>query len=285
MALAGQQVSRSTYPPVMEGARVEAYKTIGGVTLNLYVFDPPRRTAGQTHPAIVFFFGGGWRNGSPQQFEPHCRYFASRGMVAIAADYRVSSRNGTKADDSVRDAKSAIRWVRQNAARLGIDPSRIVAAGGSAGGHIAAVSGIIPGLDEPGEDTGVSSRPNALVLFNPVLVVAPAPGTEVAVFRNDELEGIDRAAISPFQHLGKGEPPAIILHGKADTTVPYATAELYAKQATAFGNRCDLIGYEGETHGFFNYGLKDNKPYNDTVKKADEFLVSLGYLPAKDASR
>lgn len=275
-----QQVSRTTYPPQMDGAKVEAYKTVVGGTLNLYVFEPQSRSVGEKHPAIVFFFGGSWRVGTPQQFEQQCRYFASRGMVAITADYRVSSRQGTKANDSVRDAKSAIRWVRQNASGLNIDPSRIVAGGGSSGGHIAAAAGIIPGLDEPDEDLRVSSRPNALVLFNPVLVVAPVAGGAVPELNDPELEGIDRAAISPFHHIEKGAPPTIIFHGKADTTVPYTTAELFTKKMKDLGNRCELIGFDGENHGFFNYGRKENKPYTATVRKADEFLTSLGYLTA-----
>ena len=260
---------------------MEPYKTVGGVRLAVYIFEP-EPVAGaprEQRPAIVFFFGGGWRAGTPQQFEHQCRYFASRGMVAIAADYRVSSRHQTKADDSVRDAKSAIRWVRQNAVRLGVDPARIVAAGGSAGGHIAAATGVIDGLDEPAEDTRTSSRPNAMVLFNPVLVLAPVAGNSgLREFRNPELEGIDRAAISPFHQAAQGAPPATIFHGEADTTVPYATAELFAQKMKELHNRCELIGFAGEAHGFFNYGRKGNQSYRATVRKADAFLASLGYL-------
>src|ERR1700733_10765315 len=86
----------------------------------------------------------------------------------IRADYWVKSRHDVTPDACVEDAKSAVRWLRQNAAMLGIDPDRIVASGGSAGGHIAACTAC-PGLDAEGEDLQVSSRPNALLLFNPVL--------------------------------------------------------------------------------------------------------------------
>src|SRR6185503_1822467 len=113
-------------------------------------------------PAIVFFFGGGWTNGSPGQFEEHCKHLGSRGLVAITADYRVASRQQVKAVSCVADAKSAIRYVRKEAARLGIDPDRIVAGGGSAGGHIAACTGTIDGFDEAGEDKSISSVPNAM---------------------------------------------------------------------------------------------------------------------------
>jgi acetyl esterase len=161
-----------TYPPVMPGARVETYKTIGPTNLHLYLFTPKDHSTMNRRPAIVFFFGGGWTSGSPQQFEKQCQYFASRGMVAITADYRVTSRQGVKPVQCVADAKSAIRWLRRNAARLGIDPDRIVASGGSAGGHLAACTAVVPGLDDTGEDTSISATPNAAVLFNPVLALA-----------------------------------------------------------------------------------------------------------------
>jgi len=268
------------YPPQMEGARVEVYKTAGDDPLNLYIFEPPGHSSSDRRPAIVFFFGGGWRAGSPQQFEQQCRHLAARGMVAITADYRVSSRNDTKVVDSVTDAKSAIRWVRQNAPRLGIDASRIAAGGGSAGGHLAAAAALISGLDEPGEDPAFSSRPDALVLFNPALVLAPAEGTgwkrDPAEMR--ERAGVDPADISPYHHVSAGAPPTIIFHGKADTTVPYRTVEAFTKKMKEAGNRCELTGYEGRTHGFFNYGRNGSKWYAETLRAADQFLISLGYL-------
>ena len=140
------------YPPKFDGARAETYKEIGDVKLQLHIFEPAAG-AKTNRPAIVFFFGGGWTGGSPAQFEQHCRYLADRGMVAITADYRVGSRHQVKPTACVADAKSAMRWVRKNAARLGIDPQRVAAGGGSAGGHLAAAVATLPDFDEPGEDT------------------------------------------------------------------------------------------------------------------------------------
>jgi acetyl esterase len=288
------QVPGITYPPQMDEAKVEAYKAVGDVKFKLYIFDPQGFSSADRRPAIVFFFGGGWERGTPQQFEQQCRYLASRGMVAITADYRVSSRNGVKVPESVRDAKSAIRWVRLNASRLGIDPSRIAAGGGSAGGHIAASAGVISGLDEPDEDPKVSSRPDALVLFNPGLVLAPVADSQIPDLESwrkfqlfldtmPALAGVERLAISPYHHIDKHAPSTMILHGKADTTVPYATAELFTKKMIAAGNRCELVGFDGEDHGFFNYGRNGNKNYVETLRKVDEFLTSLGYLKGKPA--
>ncbi|HEY2410765.1 MAG TPA: alpha/beta hydrolase [Pirellulaceae bacterium] len=283
---AAQDKKGKTYPPKLEGAEVETYKTAGDTKLNLYIYNPPGHKPTDKSPAIVFFFGGGWTNGSPTQFEQHCKHLASRGMVAITADYRVASRNQVKAVECVKDAKSAIRYVRKEAARLGVDPNRIVAGGGSAGGHLAACVGVVKGFDESSEDASISSVPNAMALFNPAVVLAAAPGLANAnQERVDSLKdrmGVDPVLLSPYHQVKPGAPPAIVFHGKADNTVPYATAELFAKAMTDAGNKCMLVGYEGQAHGFFNYGRANNEYYEKTSAALDDFLVGLGYIqPAK----
>lgn len=285
----GQQESKKrparNYPPKMEGAKVEVYKTVGDVKLKIYVFSPKGHRAGDSRPAAVFFFGGGWRAGTPRQFYHQCKYLASRGMVAMAADYRVASRHKIKAVACVADAKSAVRWIRKNAKRLGVDPSRIVAGGGSAGGHIAACTGTISRFDESSEDAKISSVPNALVLFNPALALAPYK--EDLPFPKSRLAGIqarmgvEPEALSPVHHVKKGTPPTLILHGKGDTTVPFKTAQWFADAMKKSGARCKLVGYEGQPHGFFNYGRDGNGNYVKTVREMDLFLIELGYLKGK----
>jgi acetyl esterase/lipase len=274
------------YPPQMETTQVEVYKTIGEVTLNLWVYSPEGHKPGDRRAAIVFFFGGGWTGGSPKQFEQHCRYLASRDMVAMAADYRVASRHGVKAKDCVADAKSAVRWIRKHADSLGVDPERIAAGGGSAGGHLAACTGVIPGFDESSEEAAVSSVPNALVLFNPAVVLAPVEGQRpLNAGRGGDIRermGVDPAQLSPYHHVKGNAPPTIIFHGKDDSTVPYRTVELFAEAMETAGARCKLAGYEGQGHGFFNYGRGDNAMYRHTLKAMDEFLTELGYLAPPD---
>lgn len=278
---AQEKKASRAYPPQLEGAQVEAYKTVGDTKLNLHIFNPQGHKATDKRAAIVFFFGGGWTNGSPQQFEPHCQHLAERGMVAITADYRVASRHQAKVVDCVADAKSAIRFVRKDAARLGIDPNRIAAGGGSAGGHLAACTAVLQGFDESTEDRSISSVPNALALFNPALVLGANTATDDAAKGKaaslTERTGVDPQAVSPYHHVRKGAPPMIIFHGKADTTVPYSSVELFTKAMTDAGNRCVLVGYDDQKHGFFNY---DRSPeyYNKTVAALDDFLVDLGYL-------
>ena len=246
------------------------------VELHLHVFLPEGHKADDKRPAIVFFFGGGWVGGSPSQFYPHAAYLASRGMVAVAAEYRVGKTHGTTPKECVADGKSAIRYVRSHAAELGIDPDRLAAGGGSAGGHVATATATVTAFDEPGEDTSTSAVPNALVLFNPVYDNGP------------EGYGYDRVKdywrqISPLQNIRKGVPPAIVFLGTQDKLIPVATAKAFQAEMQRLGSRSDLMLYEGQEHGFFNFGRGDNAAYTKTVREMDAFLVSLGWLKAADA--
>jgi len=236
------------------------------------VFEPKGHKSTHNRPAIVFFFGGGWTGGTTQQFHFQCKYLASRGMLSISAEYRVKSRHGVSPYECVTDGKSAIRWTRANADKLGIDPDRIAAGGGSAGGHVAACTGVIDGLDGPGEDASVSSKPNAMVLFNPGLVIPwnDSPGM------SERFGSRDPHDISPYHHVTPGDPPTLVLHGEADTTIPIHTARMFVEAMKKAGNRCELSAFEGQEHGFFNYGR--GQLFYDTMKDADEFLNSLAYL-------
>jgi acetyl esterase/lipase len=264
----------------MKPTREILFRTIGDVKLKLGVFEPEDHKATDSRPGIVFFFGGGWNGGTPQQFYPQCKYLASRGMVAISAEYRVRSRHGVSPFECVTDGKSAVHWVRANAGSLGIDPDRIAAGGGSAGGHVAACTGVIDGLNEPGEDTSISSKPNAMVLFNPVLVM---PWRDVSELSDELRERLkdrfgnrDIREISPYHHVTQGDPPTLVLHGEADETIPIRTARMFVEAMKEAGNRCELSAFEGQGHGFFNYGR--GELFYDTMRDADKFLTSLGYL-------
>jgi len=247
------------------------YKTIGEVKLQLHLFKPPNHKASDKKPCIVFFFGGGWVGGTPSQFFPHCRYLASRGMVAISAEYRVKKKHKTTPYECVKDGKSAIRWVRKHAKELGVDPKRIAAGGGSAGGHVAAATGTVKGFEEPSEDKSISSKPNALVLFNPVYDNGPTG------YGHDRVKDRWRE-FSPMHNIDKKTPPTIVFLGTRDKLIPVATAEKYKEIMQKAGVRCDLHLYKDQPHGFFNYRKGKNPYYNQTVIAADKFLASLGYL-------
>jgi len=252
------------------GWKEETFKRIGDTPLKAWYKKPDNHDHAGKTPAIVFFYGGGWRARNLTQFQQQGEYLARRGMVVILADYRAKSRYGGTPFDCVEDAKSAIRHVRATAAAHGIDPDRIAAGGGSAGGHLAAATALVPGLNAGTDDQSVSCVPNALVLFNPAYG-AHQNGYGWPRFKDRWKE------IAPMNFIEQGAPPNIVFLGDKDKFIPVATAESWKSKMEAVGTRSDLHLYEGRTHGFFNKG-EDMK---DTLAKTDAFLVSLGYLKAE----
>ncbi|MBI1337298.1 MAG: alpha/beta hydrolase fold domain-containing protein [Phycisphaera sp.] len=258
------------YPPKIEASRVVTYKTVGDVELKLWFFEPKEHKAHDKTPAIVFFFGGGWKGGTPTQFEPHARYLASRGMVTIVADYRVESRNKTTPIECVKDGCSAVRYLRSHADELGIDPDRIAAGGGSAGGHVAAATATVTAFNEETDDTTVSCVPDALVLFNPVFDNGPGG------YGHERVKDYWQK-FSPIDNIREGLPPSITFLGTKDGLIPVATVERWKTEAEKVGSRAEVHFYEGGVHGFFNKS-RSEAFYKDTLDKTDRFLTSLGYL-------
>jgi acetyl esterase/lipase len=246
------------------------YKTTPQGELMLHFAFPVDWKATDKRPGIVFFFGGGWKNGSYTQFVSLCDYLASRGMVAASADYRIESVHHTTPDKCVEDAKSAMRWMRGHAAELGIDPNKLLSGGGSAGGHLAACTGTIEGFNADSDDKSISAKPNAMVLFNPALNI----GTLFSERKTDDTKGTqaDADAITPNGFISKTTPPAIMFFGTADALK--AGADEYLAKAKPLGLRAELWTAKDQPHGFFN-----RTPWSFvTARKADEFLTSLGYL-------
>ena len=248
------------------------YKITPQDTLSLVVFEP--KPSDSLKSAIVFFFGGGWVNGNTSQFYEHSKYLASRGMVAFCAEYRIFSTHGTTPFECVEDAKSAVRWIRQHAADFAIDPDRIVAAGGSAGGHIAACTSVINGFDHASENLNISSKANLMVLFNPVI------DTTERGYGAEKMNG-RVTDISPAHHVVAGIPPTLIFHGTDDTTVPFENVERFMTLMILSGNECELVPFDRHKHAFFNFGKFDNKPYLETIRLMDNFLVEHNFRSDK----
>ncbi len=256
--------------PLIGEARV--YKHVGGRELKLHIVKPDDWRATDQRPAIVFFFGGGWTKGAPTQFNEHSRYFASRGLVCMQVEYRlIPSGSSEPPLVCVHDARSSLRWVRSHAAELGIDPNRIASAGGSAGGHLAAHVGMVDGLDDPADDRTISAKSNAMILFNPVLDNGPG---EFAT----KLIGARYPEFSPAHNISRDDPPMILFLGSQDKLIPVSTVERLKANMTKAGVRCELRIYEGQGHGFFNAKDGGVKYYTLTVREADRFLASLGWL-------
>ncbi|MGV3486885.1 MAG: alpha/beta hydrolase, partial [Planctomycetaceae bacterium] len=196
-------------------------------------------------------------------------YLATRGAVGIRVEYRVMPKGN--ADPPIiccHDAKSAMRYVRSHASELGIDPDRIAAAGGSAGGHLAAFASMVEGQDDPADDLTVSPRGNALILFNPVFDNGPEGGWGTARVGDRYRE------FSPAHNITPDDPPAIVFLGSEDALISVSVLERFQAKMAAEGVRCDARIYDGQAHGFFN---KD--PWRTlTLIEADKFLGSLGWL-------
>ena len=251
-------------------SRIVTYKKIGDIDLQLHVFDPPAEMK-RPVPAIVFFFGGGWNGGTPSQFYHHSNYLAGKGMLAISAEYRTKSNGGVAPSECVKDGKAAIRYVRAHAGELGVDPNRIAAGGGSAGGHVAAATGTVEGYEHEGEDLAVSSRPDALVLFNPVYDNGP------------EGYGYDRVkayweSFSPLHNISAATPPAIVFFGSKEKLVKPASMKAFQSKMREHGTRSDLFVYEGPGHGFFNFTRDGGKWFLETLTESHKFLADLGYV-------
>ena len=249
-------------------SRVVPYKQVGNSALHLHVFNPAGHSEEDHSPAIVFFFGGGWNGGTPRQFYPQSAYLASRGMVAICAEYRTRNSHQTTPRACVEDGKSAMRWVRYHADALGIDPNKIAAGGGSAGGHVAAATAAIKGFNAA-LDPDVDAMRQALILFNPVYDNGP------------DGYGYERVKdywekFSPMHNLHADVPPTIVFLGTEDSLIPVETGQSFQSRMQRLNLRSELVLYEKEGHGFFN-----KKKFNETLFETDRFLTSLGFLKGK----
>jgi len=245
------------------------YKQIEDTKLYMEIYDPESIDSSKKYPVIVFYFGGGWSSGSTSQFEPHAKYFTQRGMVCVLVDYRVKERQQTTPFESLKDAKSSIRFLRENANKFHIDTSKIVAAGGSAGGHLAAATALINDYNEISDNKSTSCIPNALVLYNPVIDNGPGG------YGYNKI-GEAYKNFSPLHNIREGMPPAIIFLGTKDQIIPVETAKYFQKAMENVKSQCVLKLYEGQGHGFFNY--KNLEYYKKTVFETDAFLQSIGYL-------
>lgn len=233
--------------------RVVVYKKTAVRQLNLHVFEPAGLKPSDKRPAIVFFHGGAWRMGDPKQFYTQCSHLAGHGMVALSAEYRLTPE-GVCVSDCVSDAKSAVRWIRRHAAEFGVDPNRIAAGGGSAGGHLAVTTALVPGLDDPAEDLTVSSRTNLLVLYNPALFHERGEQT-----------------LTPQMVTGD-TPPTILMYGTDDAMIEYG--KLYLEISRKKGFHAELHAAKNAGHGFFN-----KLPWREsTTHLIHEFLAGQGYV-------
>ena len=244
------------------------YKKTDQAELKLHLYLPSDWKPADRRPTIVFFFGGGYVGGEPSQFFPRAEYFAGRGMVAASAEYRVKNKHGVTPEACFEDARSAVRYLKSHAAELGIDPEKLVAAGGSAGANLAAGVGWGTGpAPAAGDDANVSPVPAALVLYNP------------AFDRFDKRFTGDPQTIRALQESmlpldtppAQG-PPALVFYGTKDKWLAPSRAPLTKLEAG--GYPVEFFFADAQPHGFFN------RPgwHEATTRQTDAFLTRLGLL-------
>jgi acetyl esterase/lipase len=222
------------------------YKRVDGKALHLYVLEPKQENA-KAKPAIIFFHGGGWVAGHAGQFNVQAHEAAEGGMIAIEVHYRLLGKDQHASPKvCVEDAKSAVRWVREHATQLGVNPNRIVEAGGSAGGYLAAFATMVPGWNDPHDNLSVSPKADLLILYNPVIDNSHS-GYGYKRF------GAEYKRYSPYFYITPLAPPMLIMSGTDDKLIHAAVLKTFRDGLLQAGVPCDLILYPGAGHGFFNY--------------------------------
>lgn len=283
-ALAFVVQCRAQNPPFRLPNNIEiqtniTYVTVGSRKLHLDLFLP--RIGSGPFPAVVYIHGGGWINGNKSAFWRQAAYMATKGFVGATINYRLSTE--AKYPAALYDSKAAVRWLRANAAKYHVDPNRIAAAGGSAGGYLVAMLGTtagIPRFDGKEGNPRISTRVAAVAAFNPVLDLVPfgkrdPDGTHNPVVR---FIGVPYAKdpklwkdASPIDHVSAHSAPTLFLHGTADTTVPFQQSVDMKDKLKAGGVRAELFPAPGAKHGFFN------RPpwFEPTLKRMDKFFTAL----------
>lgn len=265
----------------LQAIETKIYKTVGGRELKLFLHRPPNWAKTDRRPAILMIHGGGWVGGGVSVFEQQAKHFARRGLVCAVMEYRLLSKDNFDPPlICIQDAKSAMRWLRASAGKLGLDADRIAAMGASAGGHLAAFLGMMEGCDDPADDLAVSARAQAVILLNPV--VHNGPGEWGYGYKRTRE---DFHRYSPFHNVTAAAAPTVIFQGTKDKLIPVAMIEEFAANMHAAGARCEVHLYAGQEHSFFNARNEAGKYFRLTLEASDTFLAKLGWLaPLGDVS-
>lgn len=242
------------------------YKQTPAGELSAYIRFPEGWSRRDMRPAVVFFFGGGWQIRRVHQFDFQAEYFAKQGLVSVLIDYRVRSEPPFAPDECVKDGKSAIRWLRSNASKFGLDVNKVAVVGGSSGAHMAACLPTSDAIDEDSDDLNVSAVPNLLVLMNPILDLTDKTRTEK--IGNKALAPL----LSPNQHLFAEMPPSLLCYGIDDPDLAHGLT--YFEKLQNLNGSVDFYIWPNATHAFFN-----RSPWREsTLRQMDIFLSQHGFM-------
>lgn len=230
------------------------YGTASNIPLLMDIYEPAAHTAA---PCIVLIHGGGWVEGDKAQYISMGKGLAADGFVAASIDYRMLPKFPYPA--ALDDSQLAVRFLRANASKYGINPSEMGALGDSAGGYLVALLGLRDTRDTTAPLQNYSSKVQAVVDFYgpsdftvPAKDISPLGVMLVNNFLNS-TQAKDPALFkssSPITYVSKGAPPFLILQGTADTLVPFSqSSELY-NALKAVGADVTLFGVYGAQHAF-----------------------------------
>ena len=258
------------------------YKQVSGQSLKAHVFYTPQSFEEQNRPAIAFFHGGGWAFGSPDEFFGACKRYARKGFITISFQYRLSiNEDGTYPHpeispiESVKDARSAVRWLRENGKALRIDPEKIAVGGQSAGGQLALSTALMTDIDEDTDDLRISPEPNALLLYSSCVNTMEPWIDNLLGDRRERIWDI-----SPHHNLKAGMPPSIAFHGDSDCTVLFYSVRLFSQKIKELGNSFELVVLEGRDHYLGEGGEEAYAGYfdEDILVRTDEFFRTHGFM-------
>ena len=225
----------------------------GSMDLTLDVYQPP---AGVTPKrlAIIHLFGGGFFTGNKNAgyIVNDAKALGARGYTSISANYRLQTQGSWPAQ--IHDVKAAIRWTRANAARLGVEPNRIVVAGYSAGGMLSLLAAGTNGRKEfegDGGTAGVSSDVNASIGVYPLASAQIATG----LFPQGQATPANIAAASPTTYISDKFAPTIFIHGTKDGTIPVQSSVDFFTKLHGLGVPSTLTLIQGADHAFDNSAL------------------------------
>jgi acetyl esterase/lipase len=224
-----------------------------------------RSGSGARRPLVLFIHGGGWNSGHTRHsgalanFPQALAKLASEGFVVASLEYRLTNEAAFPAQ--LQDARAAIRFLKANSAKYGIDPSRTGVWGGSAGGHLAALAALTCGenrFDPAPAAPGSECVQAAVVWYGPfdfATMLARAPGGDDAMnallrCKPAECTKAQVADASPAAHLDARDPPFLLIHGESDAVVPVAQSRDAEKAFKAVGVPVESIYFPGAGHSF-----------------------------------
>ena len=248
---------------------IETYKDVDGFKLDMHLFLPNSEEFKGKRPTMVKFHGGSWSEGKPDWFFSTAESYAKQGWLVAVVEYRIKGRHNTYPFESVKDAKSAIRWIRENAEKYNIDSNKIIATGDSAGGHLSLAVTLVENWNESTDNLQVNALPNVIIVNAGVYDLTTRENRWITEqYENKEIT----KEISPNHLLKKSAVKMLLIHGEKDRNCPYETAVFFHKEMKTLGNDIQFYTVKNADHWIW-FG----KHSAEVSKITSEFIRSLNF--------